>query len=368
MVGYKTGVARTSLLMLGVALGGCGVDSGDTAAEDGTTAVTADAIGKSGISGCTDAVAGGGWNNSFVPETTAATGAFTVKFNAYPYGLNGTAPTIDAVVGFSDGPADAFSDLGPIVQFNLNGGVGARNGDHYEGSFPYRTSDGGLEFQLLIDIGAHQYSAWVRNQNGVNKPYDVLGTNLAFRNEQAGVTRLDNIAVLVDSPNGELQAPCSLSYTSPTACASSAAGVWKNQAFASQTGVFRIEFIATPSASDLDAVIGATQGTADAFSDLAATLRFRPDGTIDARNGASYAAESPLHYFAGRPYWVALDIDRPNRTYSASVAYGYDTPVVIAQDYAFRTEQSGIASLDDLAQVVDGPEGSIQVCMLTLVK
>ena len=38
MVGYKTGVARTSLLMLGVALGGCGVDSGDTAAEDGTTA------------------------------------------------------------------------------------------------------------------------------------------------------------------------------------------------------------------------------------------------------------------------------------------------------------------------------------------
>jgi hypothetical protein len=282
--------------------------------------------------------------------------------------MNGTAPTIDGVIGFSDGPADAFTDLGPIVQFNLDAGVALRNGDHYEVGTGYSNNEGGLEFQLLIDLSLHQYSGWVRNFNGINKPFDVLGTNLAFRTEQANVTKLNNIGVFVDSPSGELQAPCSLSYSSPTACASSPTGVWKNQPFAAQTGVFRLEFIATPSAGDIDAVIGAAQGTADAFSDLAAIVRFRPDGTIDARNGDTYAAETTARYHAGVRYWVALDIDRPNGTYSASVAYGYDTPSVIARNYAFRTQQSNIVSIDSLAQFVDETEGSIQVCMLTLVK
>ena len=368
MVGYKTGLARTSLLMMGVAWGGCSVDSRDTGWEEGTAAVATEALGKSGFRAC-DAgyatVAGGGWDNYAVPETTAATGAFTVQFNAYP---GGNPATIDGVIGFSGGPADAFTDLGPIVQFNPNGGVAIRNGDHYEGGFPYRIGEGGVQIQLLIDLGTHQYSGWIRNFNGLNKPYDVLGTNLAFRTEQANVTKLNNIGVFVDGPTGELQGPCSLSYSSPTACASSSTGVWKSQPFAAQTGVFRLEFIATPSAANIDAMIGATQGTADAFSDLAAIVRFRPDGTIDARNGATYAAEATAHYYGGQPYWIALDIDRPNGTYSASIAYGYDAPIVIAQDYAFRTEQSSIASLDSLAQIVDETEGSLQVCMVTLVQ
>jgi hypothetical protein len=369
MLDRKTGLAITSLLAA-VATGGCGAESRDTGSEAGTTAVTTEAIGQSGLRACHEpaAVAGGGWQNFAVPETTVAAGAFTVQFNAYPNGINGTAPTIDGVIGWSDGPADAFTDLGPIVQFNLDGGIALRNGDHYETRFGYRTGEGGVQIRLLIELGLHQYSGWVRNFNGINKPFDVLGTNLAFRTEQANVTKLNNIAVFVDSPSGELQAPCSLSYSSPTACASSGTGIWKSQAFAAQTDVFRLEFIATPATGDIDAVIGAAQGSADAFSDLAAIVRFRPDGTIDARNGGAYSAETITRYYAGVPYWVALDIDRPNGTYSASVAHGYDTPSVIAQDYAFRTEQSSITSIDNLAQFVDETEGSIQVCMLTLVK
>jgi hypothetical protein len=369
MLDCKTGLAMTSLLAA-VATGGCGADSRDTDSEAGTTAVTTGAIGQSGLRACNGpaAVAGGGWQNFAVPETTVAGGAFTVQFGAHPNGVNGTLPTIDGVIGWSDGPANAFTDLGPIVQFNLDGGIALRNGDHYETGSGYRTGEGGVQIQLLIDLGLHQYSGWVRNFNGLNKPFEALGTNLAFRSEQANVTKLNNIAVFVDSPSGELQAPCSLSYSSPTACASSPTGVWKNQPFAAQTGVFRLEFIVTPSVADIDAVLGATQGTADAFSDLAAIVRFRPDGTIDARNGGAYSAETITRYYAGVPYWVALDIDRPNGTYSASVAYGYDTPSVIAQDYAFRTEQVNITSIDNLAQFVDETEGSIQVCMLTLVK
>jgi hypothetical protein len=368
LVGYRTGLAKTSLLMLAVATAGCGGDFRDAEAE--STGVAAEAIGTSGLRAChgPGAVAGGGWQNFAVPETTAATGAFTVQFSAYPNGENGTLPTIDGVIGFSDGPADAFMDLGPIVQFNLDGGIALRNGDHYEQGSSYRTGIGGFEIQLLIDVGLHQYSGWVRNFNGLNKPFEVMGTNLAFRTQQANVTRLNNIGVFVDSASGELQAPCALSYSSPTACASSGPGVWKSQPFAAQTGVFRLEFIATPSTADIDAVVGATQGTADAFSDLAAIVRFRPDGTIDARNGGAYSAEATARYYAGRPYWVALDIDRPNGTYSATVAAGYDAPVVIAQDYAFRTEQSSISAFDSVAQFVDQTAGSLQVCMLTLVQ
>jgi hypothetical protein len=370
MLNCKTGLAMSSLLAT-VMTAGCGGDSRDTGPEADTTAATAEAIGQSGLRAChggSATVAGEGWENFAVPETTAATGAFTVQFSAYPNGVNGTLPTIDGVIGWSDGPADAFNDLGPIVQFNLDGGIALRNGDHYEVGNGYQTGIGGFEIRLLIDLGLHQYSGWVRNFNGLNKPFEVLGTNLAFRTEQANVTRLNNVGVFVDSPSGELQAPCSLSYSSPTACASSATGVWKSQALAAQTGVFRLEFIATPSAANIDAVIGATQGAADAFSDLAAIVRFRPDGTIDARNGGAYSAETITRYYAGVPYWVALDIDRPNGTYSASVGYRYDPPSVIAEDYAFRTEQSNITAIDQLAQFVDETEGSIQVCMLTLVE
>lgn len=381
MVGYEnmsrcqSRWAMTSLLMTAVATWGCGADSRDEASA-GVTDVTAEAMARSersGLQACygTDpgAVAGGGWRNFAIPETTAATGAFTMEFSASPSGMNGGSETIDGVIGFSDGPADAFTDLGPIIQFNEAGGIAVRNGGQYEDGFVYRTGMGGFFFKLLIDLETHRYSAWVKNSNGVNKPYEVLGTDLAFRTEQANVAKLNHVGVFVDSQSGELQAPCSLQYEPPATCVSSDTGVWKSQPFAAQTDVFRLEFVATPSANDIDAVIGATQGTADAFSDLAAIVRFRPDGTIDARNGSVYAADATAHYSAGQPYLIALDIDRTNGTYSVGVTgFRYDPPIVIAHDYAFRTEQSSIASFDSLAQVMDQTPGSLQVCMLTLVK
>ncbi len=75
-----------------------------------------------GLDECDDAAAGG-WKNNFLPQST---GRSEYIFKAVPVEASGRA--IDAVIGFSDGRADAFADLGPILRFNPQGFVDARNG------------------------------------------------------------------------------------------------------------------------------------------------------------------------------------------------------------------------------------------------
>jgi hypothetical protein len=340
---------------------------GGLAVDGETTGVSSDELGRSAYGTCGSIE--NAWSNYAIPESTADTGPFTVQFQAYPHSQGGGPPTIDGVLGLSDGQADAFTRLGPIVRFNPNGGIDARDGAAYVGNFPYRDGVGPFEFQMLIDISTHRYSVWVRHLDAINKPFEVLGTDLAFRSEQAGVTRLDNLGGFVEAP-GYADMPCHFSYSSAASCRTSAEGAWETHAFAAHSGVFRIELLATPSTDTLDAVVGAASGSPDAFSDLAAIVRFRPDGLLDARNGKSYSAENTFRYRPNITYWIALDIDQPNGTYSAT-AVGpsfYDPPTVIAQDYAFRTEQAGIGSFDHIGQYVDGTDGTIQTCGTTVVR
>ena len=150
-------------------------------------------------------------------------------------------------------------------------------------------------------------------------------------------------------------------------CTSSGAGAWASQAFPRQTGTVRLEFDATPTSGAIDAVIGASRGTPASFASLATGLRFRPDGTLDARNGTRYAADASIGYVAGTPYHVLMDINRAQKTYSISVNGPQQTPTLLARDYAFRSSQASVPALDHLGQYVDGTNGSIQVCSLTVV-
>jgi len=106
-----------------------------------------------------------------------------------------TSP-IDAVIGLSNGAARGFSDLGPIVRFAPSGYIDARNGGSYTGAFPYHSGDGPYEFQLRVDLAAHNYYAWVRPVEP-HQDFELLGVDLAFRTEQSGATRLDNLARFV---------------------------------------------------------------------------------------------------------------------------------------------------------------------------
>jgi hypothetical protein len=135
---------------------------------------------------------------------------------------------------------------------------------------------------------------------------------------------------------------------------------WWNQAFPAQTSSLRVTFDATPSASRLDAVVGLGDGLVSAFADLAAIVRFNPDGMIDVRSGASYRADVMQPYAAGGHYHVVLDIDIPTHTYSMRLRVPGGS-VLLANHYSFRTEQLGVTRLDHVASKVDSSTGSIEL-------
>jgi hypothetical protein len=69
---------------------------------------------------------------------------------------------------------------------------------------------------------------------------------------------------------------------------------------------------------------------------------------MEARNGGSYMAANVLNYQAGVTYGVLLTVNVANHTYSATVTPPGGSPVVIATNYAFRTEQAAVTSLANL--------------------
>jgi hypothetical protein len=343
----------SSLLLLASA--GCGSDSAESEATSpgrsaGALESTCDPI----------VAAGDGWRNRPVPSATGVVGA---SWRSQPNHDGGVGP-IDAVIGFSSGAANGFIDLGPIVRFGPHGYIDARDGSTYAGAFSYTFGDGPYDFQLLIDIPRHRYSAFVRNSNGVFKPFDVLAQEFAFRTEQSGVAQLDHQATFVDSPFGGVE-HCGYAHGPAAPCAGSSAGSWQSRRFTTIGDQHvRLDFYAWVTAPDIDAVIGASSGAPAHFRDLAAVVRFHPDGYFDARNGSVYAADVQLGYAAGSFYRVTLDLDLSRSSYSVSITPPSQGTITIARDYAFRTEQGGIASVDHIAQFVDGTPGMVATCGL----
>lgn len=320
-------------------------------------------------SGCMDANAGGGWVNGFLPQSTEG---LTLTFQNWPYGGDAQGhPVIDGVVGISNGPAARFSDMGPIVRFNPNGYIDARDGDHYTGGFPYKTSEP-FEVQMSVDITQHRYTVYVRHNDAIGKPFELLGSNLAFRTEQQAVARLDSVGMFIDSTSGSLDS-CRFRYQAPEQCTvsyrdASTPDTWRNRAFPPRTGHFVLDFDALPASRDgsatLDAVIGASSGAPTTFRSLGPIVRFRPDGKIDARNGSAYAADVDFSYASVTSYHVSMDMDAANARYSVSVTAPNAAPVMLAHDYAFRTEQAATKTFDHLGQFIDGGEGSVYVCSM----
>lgn len=325
--------------------------------------------------GCLEAKAGGGWVNAFLPQSTEG---LTLTFRNWPSGLDAQGhPLIDGVVGLSNGPAGRFADMGPIVRFNPNGYIDARDGDHYTGGFPYKTGEP-FEVQMSVDITSHRYTVYARHTDALNKPWELLASNLAFRTEQQSVARLDSVGTFIDSSSGSLQS-CGFLYQAPEQCTvsyqdASTPDSWRSRAFPSRSGRFHLDFDALPASRDgaptLDAVIGAAKGTPTAFSQLGAIVRFRTDGKIDARNGSTYAADVDFPYRSVTSYHVNMDIDTTRGRYSVTVKNNETpdaAPTLLARDYAFRSEQALTKSFDHLGQFIDGGQGAVYVCSLAII-
>lgn len=140
-----------------------------------------------------------------------------------------------------------------------------------------------------------------------------------------------------------------------------AAGGFVNQTFSQQSGTFSADFTATPSANAIDAVMGLSSGSASDYTRLAAIVRFNPNGTIDARAGGSYRADTTVRYVAGQPYRFHFDVNVRSHVYSVSLLQGSGA-IRLATNYPFRTEQASVTSLNNLATVVASSSGFDQVC------
>lgn len=143
-------------------------------------------------------------------------------------------------------------------------------------------------------------------------------------------------------------------------CTRADAGQWQNNSFTSQTGNFTAQWDAKPLANNIDSLHALSLGPQTTWSGLAAIVRFNTTGTIDARNGAGYSAVTSIPYSANNQYRIRTVVNVPTKTYSVYVTAPGSTEQVLAQNYAFRTEQQGVTSLNNF--VVQAEVGSSEAC------
>jgi hypothetical protein len=129
-----------------------------------------------------------------------------------------------------------------------------------------------------------------------------------------------------------------------------AASGWSNTAFPVQTTKFTSTFYATPTQNDEDLVFGFSKAAASAYTDLATIIRFNNTGTIDIRNGNAYAAAVSVPYTAGAKYYFSMTVNISQHTYSVSVTPPGKSAILLASNYAFRSEQATVTSLANRAE------------------
>jgi hypothetical protein len=167
-------------------------------------------------------------------------------------------------------------------------------------------------------------------------------------------------------PLALMVAACRGTVPPPDCVTATAGGAWQTRSYPLQEGAFSVEFDATPSASDIDAVIGLSTLPPVEYRALAVVVRFNPDGRIDARNGAVYEAIGAIPYTAGVRYHFRMRVDVKANRYSVFVtlAGGSERPVGV--DFSFRHEQEGVSRIQHWGTFTKDGHGSLQVCGFTV--
>jgi len=120
------------------------------------------------------------------------------------------------------------------------------------------------------------------------------------------------------------------------------APTWKNFPMTAQSGKFRVDFDAIPSGTTVNGITTLSAASGTTFPAHSILVRFSLDGKIDARNGGSYAASSPIYYQAGKSYHFRLEVDVPAHMYSVYVTPAGAPEISVGTNFAFRTEQNQV--------------------------
>ncbi len=193
-----------------------------------------------------------------------------------------------------------------------------------------------------------------------SSPYSITWNTTSVSNGSHVLT-----AVATDSSNNTATSSSvtvTVNNSSPGCNASSTA--WQNSAFTAQSGNFSATFSVTPSANNMDGVVGLASGAASSYGNLATIVRFNSSGFIDAVNGGSYSSDASVPYTAGTIYQIKIVASVSAHTYSVYVTPAGGSQIILASNYAFRTEQASVSSLNDWAMVAE--VGNHSVCNFTL--
>lgn len=203
----------------------------------------------------------------------------------------------------------------------------------------------------------------VPTSGSVTIPVNVIDDQLFESSETVILTVASGSGYSVGSPSA-----ATVTITSDdTGVVASAGAGFQNTAIASQTGSFVATFYATPSVSLINSVIGFASTAPADYPDLAANVRFSPSGVIDARNGSAYQAGATVNYSGGQTYFIRMVVNVPAKTYSVFVTPPGGSEITLASNYAFRSEQSGVTSLNyRTVQVLDPAGSAMNVANVTI--
>ncbi|MGB6222631.1 chitobiase/beta-hexosaminidase C-terminal domain-containing protein [Haloferula sp.] len=156
------------------------------------------------------------------------------------------------------------------------------------------------------------------------------------------------IKAIVAKPGSESSSIAQASYRIGEI--SSADWSWSNIPLETpQSSRFSYFVSATPDNSISDSLVGLADGTVDWFTQLAAIVRFNPDGRVDAYDFDGYKAVNDFIYSAGKTYAINFNVDVASSSYSATISVDGGAPVSIAEGYRFRSPQASISSLSNVA-------------------
>jgi hypothetical protein len=323
------------------------------AADDGAEEPEDESVVESDATGCLVAQAGSGFGNQTFSQQT---GTFSADFTATP-----SAAPIDAVMGLSSGASADYTRLAAIVRFNPSGTIDVRAGGTYRSDTTVRYVAGQpYRFHFDVNVRSHVYSVSLLQGSSTIR----LATNYPFRTEQASVTALNNLATAVASSSGFVQA-CGFTVAPVLLpCKTATAGAtFTNTTLTRSSGVLTLELNATPSAANVDSVMGVSLGAATSYSSLAASVRFSPAGKIEARDGDTYRSDFELTYAAGTTYRFRFVVDVARHQYSVWVKRPSDPyPLDVGIRYKFRPTQSSVTAVDNLATIVASSTGTLRTC------
>jgi len=235
------------------------------------------------------------------------------------------------------------------------------------GSTTYAVTVGAINgFTGMVTLSVNNLPA---NATGTFNPAVVTasGTStLTVSTASTTPTGTFHLAVVGMSGSVSHSAAVDLVVNPPAACVTATAGSGFHNTLlpAVQTGTFTATFDATPSASPINSIVALSHGAPTTFNGFATLARFNPSGNIDARNGSSYKANSTIPYHAGLQYHFRLVINIPTHRYSIFVTPPKSMELTVGTNFAFRTQQAGVTSLDHWG--VESSSGSDTVCSFTI--